>query len=197
MMRRVSEKELQSVSLSPAEVSALLGIPERRVRKEIEHGLLPSPPVGFQAAVYLWVVHSLNDLEPSVEWRRSLLTSIRNHLVHAPLSSIPKELELVHGVSLHLRSLVEEVWELVSSFSRWRDRRVAIDPAVLGGEPVFRGTRLAVRRVAEAAERPAAVKEMLEDYPYLKDEDVEFARRFARAYPRVGRPRESAKASSR
>jgi uncharacterized protein (DUF433 family) len=196
MMLRVSEKELESVSLSPAEVSALLEVPERRVRKEIEHGLLPSPPVGFQAAVYLWVVHSLNDLEPSVEWRRSLLTSIRNHLVHAPLS-IPKELELVHGVSLHLRSLVEEVWERVFSFSRWRDRQVATDPSVLGGEAVFRGTRLAVRRVGEAAERPAAVKEMLEDYPYLKAEDIEFARRFARAYPRVGRPRESAKASAR
>jgi len=70
MMLRVSGKELESVSLSPAEVSALLEVPERRVRKEIEHGLLPSPPVDFQAAVYLWVVHSLNDLEPSVEWRR-------------------------------------------------------------------------------------------------------------------------------
>ena len=41
------------------------------------------------------------------------------------------------------------------------------------------------------------MKEMLEDYPYLKAEDIEFARRFARAYPRVGRPRESTKASPR
>ena len=45
MMLRVSEKDLESVSLSPAEVSALLEVPERRGRKEIEHGLLPSPPV--------------------------------------------------------------------------------------------------------------------------------------------------------
>src|SRR5438046_729275 len=141
----------------PGTAISELEVPERRVRKEIEHGLLPSPPVDFQAAVYLWVVHSLNDMEPSVEWRRSLLTSIRNHLVHAPWSSIPKELELVHGVSLHLRSLVEEVWERVFSFSRWCNRRLATNPSVLGGEPVFRGSRLAVRRVGEAAERPAAV----------------------------------------
>jgi uncharacterized protein (DUF433 family) len=38
---------------------------------------------------------------------------------------------------------------------------------------------------------------MIEDYPYLKAEDIEFARRYARAYPRVGRPRESAKAPAR
>ena len=196
-MLRVLEKELSSVSLSPAEVSALLEVPERRVRKEIEHGLLPSPPVDFQAAVYLWVVHSLNELEPSVEWRRSLLTSIRNHLVHAPMSSIPKELELVHGVSLHLRSLVEEVWERVFSFSRWCNGRVASDPEILGGEPVFLGSRLSVRRIGEAAERRGAIAGMLEDYPYLKAADIEFAKRFARAYPRVGRPRESAKASPR
>lgn len=199
MMRRISEEELESISLSPAEVSALLGVPERRVRKEIEHGLLPSPPeIDFDAAVYLRAIELLADLEPSVEWRRKLLQSIRNQLVHAHVSSLPLELEIVHGVlSLHLRSVAQEVCERLISFSRWRDKRVATDPSVLGGEPVFRGTRLAVRRIGEAAERPAAVKEMLEDYPYLKAEDVEFARRFARAYPRVGRPRESAKAAPR
>jgi uncharacterized protein (DUF433 family) len=199
MMLRVSEKELESVSLSPAEVSALLEVPERRVRKEIEHGLLQSPPqIDFDAAVYLRAIDLLADLEPSVEWRRKLLQSIRNQLVHARVTSLPVELEIVHGVlSLHLRAVAEEVCERLISFARWRDRRVATDPAVLGGEPVFRGTRLAVRRVGEAAGRPAAVKEMLEDYSYLKAEDIEFARRFARAYPRVGRPREPAKASTR
>jgi uncharacterized protein (DUF433 family) len=196
MMLRVSENELQSVSLSPAEVSALLEVPERRVRKEIEHGLLPSPQIDFEAAVYLRAIVLLADLEPSVEWRRKFLQSIRNQLVHMP--TLPAELEIVRGVlSLHLRAVAAEVCERLISFSRWRDRQVATDPSILGGEPVFRGTRLAVRRVGEAAERPAAVKEMLEDYPYLNADDIEFAKRFARAYPRVGRPRDSAKASAR
>jgi uncharacterized protein (DUF433 family) len=199
VMLRISEKERSSVSLSTAEVSALLEVPERRVRKEIEHGLLPSlPRIDFEAAVYLWVVNSLTDLEPSVEWRRSLLKSIRNHLVHSSVSSIPKEMEVVHGVlSLHLRSLVEEVGNRVFSFSRWCVRRVASEPSILGGEPVFRGTRLLVRWVGEGAERHGGAEELLEDYPYLKPEDIEFARRFARAYPRVGRPREPAKAPAR
>ena len=131
-----------------------------------------------------------------MEWRRSLLISIRNHLVHAPLSSIPKELELVHGVSLHLRSLVEEVWELVFSFSRWRNRRVATDPAVLGGEPVF-AARVSPCGGWGGGGTAGGGEGDARDYPYLKAADIEFAKRFARAYPRVGRPRETAKASPR
>jgi uncharacterized protein (DUF433 family) len=38
--------------------------------------------------------------------------------------------------------------------------------------------------------RGASIKEVREDYPYLKDEDIEFAPVYARAYPRMGRPRE-------
>jgi hypothetical protein len=40
------------LSPSPPEVSALLEVPERRVRKEIEHGLLPSPRLDFDMIVY-------------------------------------------------------------------------------------------------------------------------------------------------
>ena len=197
-MLRVSEQELASVSLTPPEVSALLEMPERRVRKEIEHGLLPSPPkIDFQAAVYLHVLNSFAETDPSVELRRILLSSIRSHLVHSRVSSVPRETEIVHGVYLHLRTFAEEVCERVLPFSRWRDRRVVNDPSILGGEPVFRGSRLSVRGIGEAANQGTTVDELLQDYPYLKSDDIEFARRFARAYPRVGRPRASAKASAR
>jgi len=44
-------------------------------------------------------------------------------------------------------------------------------------------------RVAAASRRGARVKEILEDYPYLDAQDIEFAKQFVAAYPRVGRPR--------
>lgn len=199
MTLRVSEKELAMLSLSPAEVSALLEIPERRIRKEIEHGLLSSPPrLDFDAVVYLRAVGLLSDLEPSVEWRRRLLASIRNQLVHGRTSSVPRDLELVEGVlALHLRTLADEVRDRLVSFYRWRDARIDSDPSILGGDDVFRGTRLSVRRIGESVERGETASAILEDYPYLTPKDVEFAQRFARAYPRVGRPRESSKAAAR
>jgi uncharacterized protein (DUF433 family) len=196
---RVSGKELASLSLSPAEVSALLEVPERRVRKEVEHGLLPSPPqLDFDMVVYLKILDRIAELEPPVEWRRSMLASIRGALMHGRLSAVSDELELVAGVlRLRLRTVAEEVSERLVPFYRWRDARVVSDPRTLGGEPVFRGSRLSVRRVGDAIARGEDLAAIRADYPYLTAEDLEFAPRYARAYPRVGRPRESAKASSR
>jgi|1185.fasta_scaffold423952_2 uncharacterized protein (DUF433 family) len=69
-------------------------------------------------------------------------------------------------------------------FLTWCEQRISSDLSVLGGEPVFAGTRLSVRRIAEAAERGETVARLLEDYPYLTEEDVAFARKFAIARPR-------------
>jgi uncharacterized protein (DUF433 family) len=55
---------------------------------------------------------------------------------------------------------------------------------------VFPKSRLAVRHVGGMLLRGASVDEVREDYPNLKDEDIEFSTIFMRAYPRVGRPRE-------
>jgi uncharacterized protein (DUF433 family) len=199
MTPSVSEKELTALSLSPTEVAALLEVPERRVRKEVEHGLLPSPPqLNFDMAVYIKVLDGLSELEPPVEWRRRMLVSIRNALMHGRLSAVSDEFELIAGLlRLRLRTVAEEVSEQLVPFYRWRDARVVSDPEILAGEPVFRGSRLSVRRVGHAIERGEKVETIREDYPYLTAEDLEFAPRYARAYPRVGRPRESSKAPAR
>ena len=46
-----------------------------------------------------------------------------------------------------------------------------------------------LRQIGEMARRGALVKEILEDSPYLDTQDIEFAKPFVAAYPRVGRPR--------
>jgi uncharacterized protein (DUF433 family) len=127
-----------------------------------------------------------------------MLTSIRNGLMHGVLSAVSDQFELIEGVlQLRLRTVAEEVSEQLVPFYRWRDSRVISDPAVLGGEPVFRESRLSVRRIGDAIAHGEDLAAIREDYPYLTAEDLEFAPRYARAYPRVGRPRESAKAPSR
>jgi hypothetical protein len=37
--------------------------------------------------------------------------------------------------------------------------------------------------------RGAGVVEVQEDYPFLTERDIEFARLYTTAYPRIGRPR--------
>ena len=70
--------------------------------------------------------------------------------------------------------------------------RVERDDAVLGGEPVFAGTRLAVRHVGGMRLKGEPAARIVEDYPYLTPDDVEFAALFAAANPPVGRPRSAA-----
>lgn len=53
------------------------------------------------------------------------------------------------------------------------------DPSVMGGEPVFRGTRVPVRAIAEMLEAGADRDELLEGYPSLDPERLERARRWA------------------
>jgi uncharacterized protein (DUF433 family) len=184
----------RDVTFTPAEASALLGVPEKRVRKDIEHGLfdVSSPPrLPFDALVYFLACRELDELEPSVEGRRRLYGRIRTALSSksATARGIPLS-ETGSALWIDLNVVVEAVSERLESFERWKATRVATDPSILGGEPVFRGTRLSVRHIGGLADRET-IAVILEDYPYLSEADVAFARRYHLAYPRVGRPRES------
>ena len=65
---------------------------------------------------------------------------------------------------------------------------VQIDPAIMGGTPVFRGTRIPVYTVADMIEQGTTIEEILEGYPSLTREMVECAGICATAHPRRGRP---------
>jgi hypothetical protein len=59
----------------------------------------------------------------------------------------------------------------------------------MAGERVFPGSRLTVRHVGELLERGDSPNDLLEDYPELSPQDLEFSQLFVKAYPRAGRPR--------
>jgi uncharacterized protein (DUF433 family) len=58
----------------------------------------------------------------------------------------------------------------------------------MGGTPVFRGTRIPVYLVADMIEQGTPINEILEGYPALTREMVEFASIYASTHPRRGRP---------
>jgi len=181
---------IRSLALSPVEAAAFADLPEGKVRKEVEHGLFgaKSPPrLSFVALVYLRVLRSA-ELELGVAARRLLFERIADALKKP---KPPDLLELNEVWILKLGPLVRELAERIERFERWKKQRVVLRDDILGGEPVFAGTRLAVRRVGALAERGETTKAILEDYPYLEPSDLDFARLYAKAYPRLGRPREA------
>ena len=93
-------------------------------------------------------------------------------------------------LELRLDRVTKDAEGRIGRFEAWKKRLVS-DEAILGGEPVFPKSRLAVRQVGGMLLRGARAEDMLGDYPYLTENDLEFAPVFTKAYPRMGRPRES------
>jgi uncharacterized protein (DUF433 family) len=57
--------------------------------------------------------------------------------------------------------------------------RIVSDPAVLGGKPCIKGTRISVEFILELLASGASRDEIVQAYPHLMAEDVEEALRYA------------------
>ena len=57
--------------------------------------------------------------------------------------------------------------------------RIVSNPAVLGGKPVIKGTRISVEFLIELFASGATRDEILKAYPHLTAEDIEEALRYA------------------
>ena len=54
----------------------------------------------------------------------------------------------------------------------WQDR-IVIDPAILAGKPVIKGTRLAVEFVIDLLAQGWSEPEILRNYPGMTSEDIQ------------------------
>ena len=75
------------------------------------------------------------------------------------------------------------VWTEPEVESRLREAglpaQIVIDPAIMDGVPVLRGTRIPVYIVLEQLEAGLTVGQILADYPALTEEKIKAALRFA------------------
>jgi uncharacterized protein (DUF433 family) len=68
-----------------------------------------------------------------------------------------------------------------------RKDHIEINPDIMGGTPVIRGTRVPVYTVLRHIERGQSVEQILDELPYLSRKGIEAAVIYARAHPRTGR----------
>jgi uncharacterized protein (DUF433 family) len=177
-----------AATLTTNEVAALVGLDEGQVRKEVEHGLTGSgspPRFSFTDAVYFGALAMLG-LHLGVEDRRRL-----HELVARGMSrpKPPERIEWTPVLELKIGKVAEVIGDRLEHFEAWKSKLV-VDERILGGEPVFPKSRLAVRNIGKQLLRGVSGDALREDYPYLKPRDIEFAKLYTLAYPRMGRPRE-------
>jgi len=53
----------------------------------------------------------------------------------------------------------------------WRSR-ITIDPEILAGKPIIKGTRIPVKLILDLLANGWTTEEILENYPQLKKEDI-------------------------
>jgi len=61
----------------------------------------------------------------------------------------------------------------------WQDR-ITVDPAVLVGKPIIKGTRIAVEFVIELLADGWTVEQILKEYAHLTAEDIQACLAYAR-----------------
>ncbi len=69
-------------------------------------------------------------------------------------------------------------------YARLCERYVERNPAIMGGEPVVRGTRVPIRTVAGLIAQGESREIMREDYPQVPEEAYAVAVRWTRENPR-------------
>lgn len=60
----------------------------------------------------------------------------------------------------------------------WKDR-ITIDPNILAGKPIIKGTRISVELILDLLANGWTIEEILENYPHLKKEDITAALKYA------------------
>jgi uncharacterized protein (DUF433 family) len=106
------------------------------------------------------------------------------------LTEAPRNVVSLEGglVKIDLREPRRELATSLRELRRAR-RLIVSDPEIMGGDPVFRGTRVPVHVIAELVVQGSTQAELLEGYPRLTAEIIRLAPVYAAAYPLRGRPR--------
>jgi uncharacterized protein (DUF433 family) len=173
-----------------AEAAALTRLPLKAVNNAIDRKTVATIAGGRAGhAARLLNLHGLMSLTLERRLADRFVPELRRAVFDALASGSRNRVSLEGGfLTIDLR---EPRRELAASLRKLRRVRALVtsDPDILGGDPVFRATRVPVHLIATLLEQGSTEADLLESYPRLTAEMVELAPIYAAAYPLRGRPR--------
>src|SRR5947209_13326255 len=175
---------------TPTQAAVATGLPLKAVQKAIDLRAVPTRIVkaGSTRSRYLSST-ALLCLHLEASGLHELPLSIRK-AVFAYISRTPQARQIkVNEVVVVDISNARKRLALGLQKLKKAEQMVVSDPAVMGGTPVFRGTRIPVETITEMLEAGVSAEEILDGYPSLSPENLKFAMVYVQAHPRRGRPR--------
>ena len=169
---------------TPTEAAVLTGLTLKAVNNAIDRKTVAAVPseeggrlLDARALVSLSVERRLSD-RIAPELRRKVFDA----LAEAPRDVVSLEDGLI---KIDLRQPRREIAASMRDLRRAR-RMVLSDPEILGGDPVFRGTRVPVHLIAQLVAQGSKPVELIESYPRLTADMIRLAPIYANAYPLRG-----------
>jgi uncharacterized protein (DUF433 family) len=176
---------------TPAQAAAVTGLPLAAVHKAIDNRLIRPRSARSGATVRrLLTKEQLIYLQLEAEGLRLLPVETRREIAESIQRSPNTDLMAIgNGTALFVefkaaRRKVESQLKQLAHI----EEMVVSDPEIMGGAPVFKGTRIPVDLVADMLAQGATAEEILEGYPTLSKEKIAIAPLYMRAFPRRGRP---------
>lgn len=180
----------ESPLFTPTEAAVLTQLSLKAVNNAIDRKTVPTKP-GRRAgkATRLLDLRALMSLALERRLADRMVPGLRRELFDALADAQHSFVSLEGGlIKVDLREPRRELAVALRELRRAR-QLVVTNPEILGGEPIFRNTRVPVHAIAaqlEGGETEAGVREA---YPRLTAEMVRLAPLYAAAYPARGRPR--------
>ena len=182
--------QTRELLFTPTEAAVLTRLSAKAVNNAIDKKTISTVPgrregratrlLDLRALISLVLEHRLAD---------RLVPEMRRKVFDALAIAARNRISLDGGLlTIDLR---EPRQELAASLRRLRRARALVmsDPDILGGDPVFRGTRVPVHLIATLLGQGSTEVELLDAYPRLTAEMLQLAPIYASAYPLRGRPR--------
>ncbi|BAV63066.1 DUF433 domain-containing protein [Sphingobium cloacae] len=176
---------------TPSEAAAVTGIGVKAVNNAIDKQIVkaakPAPGAGSARRaltvddllrVKLW--YKVGDIL-SQERRERLFDAIRQQ---PKARTVKADDLLIIDVGEARKQIAARTRDLEAA-----EAMVSQDKEVMGGEPVFRGTRIPVRLIASMLTEGTDAAEILEGYPRLGERQLTLATIWVSAHPRRGRPK--------
>jgi uncharacterized protein (DUF433 family) len=180
---------MRTLEYTPAEASFITGLSVKAVNKALDDREIIVHTVRNRGRRHRYVPYgSVVCLQLHAEGLGQLPKKARKDLYRRiasqPMQSHLKYTEAlfvdVGAARIKVRNKLKEILKA--------KKMIVSDPEIMGGSPVFRGTRVPVYLVADMLTQGASIEEILDGYPSLTREMVSMAPAFAKANPRRGRP---------
>src|SRR6202049_3974775 len=157
----------------PTEAAVLTGLPLKAVNNAIDKKTVSA--VAGEEGGRLLDARALVSLSPARRLSDRIAPELRRQVFDA-LAGSPRNVVSLEGglVKIDLREPRREIATSLRELRRAK-RLVVSDPEIMGGDPVFRGTRVPAHMIAELLAKGSTPAELAESYPRLTAEMIRLA----------------------